>query len=122
MKLFLLVFSLIAFSPYITTSQSLKAYEKAGDKAFVKKDFGAAAQYYASVLSRHDQDFDLWWKYGESSRLYSSFSEAERSYLKILGTKARHRKYPMLNYRLGEVKKSQGDYKAAISYFDKSLN
>ena len=122
MKLFLLVFSLIAFSPYITTSQSLKAYEKAGDKAFVKKDFGAAAQYYASVLSRHDQDFDLWWKYGESSRLYSSFSEAERSYLKILGTKARHRKYPMLNYRLGEVKKSQGDYKAAIAYFEKSLN
>ncbi|MBP6812238.1 MAG: hypothetical protein KA138_12000, partial [Saprospiraceae bacterium] len=91
MRLFSLIYTLLFFflSDQLN-AQSLRAYERAGDSAFEKKDYGAAVQYYGDVLRRHENDLSLWWKYGESARLYNAFPEAERSYKKISDSK-KHR-------------------------------
>ena len=103
------------------SAQSLRSYERAGDEAFKKKNYGAAVQYYKDVLKRQDNDIALWWKYAESARLYQSFPEAERSYLKIATSPKHKEKHPLVYYRIGEVKKNLGDYSSAISYFERFL-
>jgi tetratricopeptide (TPR) repeat protein len=102
-------------------AQTLRAYERAGDNAFQRKDYGAAVQYYGDVLKRHDDDLSLWWKYGESARLFQAFPEAEKSYKKVSTSPEYREAHPLLEYRLGEVKKSQGDYAAAIAHFERFL-
>lgn len=122
MRLLSLIIALISlFRIQTLDAQSLRAYERAGDSAFEKKDYGAAVQYYGDVLRRHEDDLSLWWKYGESARLYNSFPEAERSYKKIADSKKHRNRHPLVDYRLAEVKKNQGDYSTAISYFEKFL-
>ncbi len=103
------------------SAQSLRSYERAGDEAFRDKNYGAAVQYYGDVLKRHDEDFSLWWKYGESSRMYQSFPEAERSYEKIATSPKQKGKHPLVDFRMAEVKKNLGDYEAAIFYFENFL-
>ncbi|HRI61280.1 MAG TPA: hypothetical protein PK228_16180 [Saprospiraceae bacterium] len=113
--IFLLHCSVTAFS------QSLRSYERAGDDAFKKKDYGAAVQHYAHVLKRDNDNFTVLWKYGECARLFYAYSEAEKSYGKIAASKKYLKEYPLLHYRLGEIKKGQGDYAAAIGYFEQFL-
>ncbi|MEO6038738.1 MAG: hypothetical protein ABIQ93_10015, partial [Saprospiraceae bacterium] len=103
------------------SAQNLKSYERAGDDAFQQKDYAAAVQHYGVVLQREDDNFDVWWKYGESARLYSAYPEAEKAYRKILVSNKAHGEFPLVDYRLGEVKKSLGDYQAAVDYFEKFL-
>ncbi len=102
-------------------AQSLRSYERAGDDAFKHKNYSAAVQYYGDVLKRHSDDFSLWWKYGESARMYQAFPEALRSYEKIAASPKHKEKYPLLDFRMAEVKKNLGDYSSAISYFERFL-
>ena len=119
-KVFLI--SATLFVSFTLAGQSLRSYERAGDEAFKNKNYGAAVQYYSDVLKRHDDDFSLWWKYGESARMYQSFPEAERSYRKVATSPKHKEKHPLVDYRIAEVKKSLGDYDGAIAYFEKFLN
>lgn len=111
----------ILLSSFTATSQSLRSYERAGDDAFKKKDYGAAVQHYATVLKRDNDNLAVLWKYGECARLFYAYGEAEKSYLKIAASKRSLKDYPLLHYRLGEIKKCQGDYAAAIVFFEKFL-
>ncbi|MCY7328975.1 MAG: hypothetical protein LH618_10530, partial [Saprospiraceae bacterium] len=61
------------------SAQNLRTYERAGDDAFQQKDYGAAVQHYSVVLERDDNNLNVWWKYGESARLYSAYPEAEKA-------------------------------------------
>lgn len=113
----LLFFLSISFLP----AQNVRSYERAGDDAFQQKDYAAAVQHYGVVLKRDDDNFSVWWKYGESARLYSAYPEAEKAYRKISVSRKAHEEFPMVDYRLGEVKKSLGDYESAAGYFEKFL-
>ncbi|GAB4488473.1 MAG: hypothetical protein OHK0019_04850 [Saprospiraceae bacterium] len=114
---------LIFFLFFLSTAQgqSLRSYERAGDDAFKKKDYGAAVQHYATVLKRDDDNLSVLWKYGECARLFFAYGEAEKSYRKIAASKRYLKDYPLLHYRLGEIKKGQGDYAAAIEFFEQFL-
>ncbi len=120
MKKILLIAATL-FVYFQLTAQTLRSYERAGDQAFLDQNYGAAVQYYGDVLKRHSEDFSLWWKYGESARMYQSFPEAERSYKKIANTPKQKEKRPLVDFRMAQVKKNQGDYEAAISYFEQFL-
>lgn len=115
------VLIIFLFNSVTAYAQSLRSYERAGDDAFRDKDYGAAVQHYATVLKRNADDISVLWKYGECARLFYAYSEAEKSYRKIAATKKYIREYPLLNYRLGEIKKGQGDYAAAIGCFEQFL-
>lgn len=111
----------ILLSSLAANGQSLRSYERAGDDAFKKKDYGAAVQYYATVLKRDNDNLSVLWKHGECARLFYAYGEAEKSYKKIADTKRYLKDFPLLNFRLGEIKKGQGDYAAATSFFEKFL-
>ena len=111
----------LLFSSFILPAQNLKSYERAGDDAFQHKDYGAAVQHYGVVLQREVDNFDVWWKYGESARLYAAYPEAEKAYRKIIVSGKATAAFPLVDYRLGEVKRSLGDYAAAVDYFEKFL-
>ncbi|MCW5921816.1 MAG: PD40 domain-containing protein [Saprospiraceae bacterium] len=119
-SLLLPIFCLFLSFPTIF-GQSLRSYERAGDDAVKKKDYGAAVQHYATVLKRDQDNISVLWKYAESARLYFAYAEADKSYQKIAVSKRPNKDFPLLNFRLGEVKKSQGKYDAAIDYFEKFL-
>lgn len=109
------------FVTFHTSAQSLRAYERAGDKAFKSKNYAAALSFYACVLQRHDSDQALLWKYAESARLYRSFPEAERSYLKLAESPAALEKWPLLDLRIGEIKQQSGDYEGALVCYSRFL-
>ncbi len=109
------------FVCYSMSAQSLRSYERAGDKAFKNKNYASAVQLYGDVLKRHQDDLTLWWKYGESSRMYQSFSEAERAYQKVSSGPNQKDKHPLVYFRMAEVKKSRGDYSGAIEFFEQFL-
>lgn len=109
----------VLFSALTATGQSLRSYERAGDDAFKKKDYGAAVQHYATVLKRDGDNFSVLWKYGECARLFFAYGEAEKSYRKIAASKKHAKDFPLLYYRLGEVKKGQGNYPEAADFFEK---
>lgn len=118
-SLITLLLLIIQVSP--ASGQSLRAYERAGDQAFLQKDYGAAIQYYGDVLKRREDDVSLWWKYGECARLFNIYPEAERSYKRVSDSQKHRKRHPLVDYRIAEVKKNQGDYAAAVTYFEKFL-
>jgi tetratricopeptide (TPR) repeat protein len=106
---------------YVSMAQSLRSFERAGDQAFEKRDFGAAIQYYATVLDKNAADIAILWKYAECARQISSYKEAEKSYLKIAENSKALKKFPLLHLRLAEIKIGQGAYDEAIGYYQHFL-
>lgn len=121
MKSLLLTFSIFCCTAAMAFPQTSKAWERAGDDAVQQKDYGAAIQYYSTSLKREENDLGLWWKYADCARLFNAYSEAEKGYNKIANAEKSHKNFPLLDYRLGEIKKSQGDYSAALHHFEKFL-
>ncbi len=102
------------------SAQSLKQYEKAADRAFEQRDYNAAIAHLAKVLEKDPKNWDALWKYAECARLFYAYPIAEKTYSKIAdGKKAKG--FPLLDFRLGEVKKSEGEYAAAKSFFKKYI-
>lgn len=103
-------------------AQTLRSYERAGDQAYEQKDYAAAVMHYGSVLQRDDDNYSVWWKYAESARNYQAFAEADRAYKKLTDYKKQVKSYPLTQYHIGEIKKSRGDYQAAIAAFTRFLD
>lgn len=102
-------------------AQSLRAYERAGDNAFDQKDYGTAVVYYGNILQRDEDNYAVWWKYAESARNFNAYAEADRAYERVTKSKKHLKSFPLANYHLAEMQKSQGDYDAAIASFDHFL-
>lgn len=99
--------------------QSLRAYKRAGDKAFDAKDFGVAIRHYSDLMKRKPADSELQWKYAECSRLLCSCKEAENTYKQILANDSvSYKKFPLVYFRLAEVQKMQGNYASAATSFE----
>ena len=122
MKSFLFIFTIWCSTAPVAFLQPLRAWERAGDQAVENKDYGAAIQYYDNFLKKQQDDLDVWWKYADCARMISAYSEAEKGYDRIARSKKPEKKYPLLEYRMGEVKKSQGDYDKALKHFEKFLH
>ncbi|HOY06917.1 MAG TPA: tetratricopeptide repeat protein [Saprospiraceae bacterium] len=122
MKSFLFILTIWCSTAPVAFLQPLRAWERAGDLAVENKDYGAAIQYYDNFLKKQQDDLDVWWKYADCARLISAYSEAEKGYDKVAHSKKAEKKFPLLEYRMGEVKKSQGDYDKALKHFEKFLH
>jgi len=121
MKSLFLIFGIWCAAASMASLQPLKAWERAGDEAVQKKDYGAAIQYYSTFLQRDGDNLSVWWKYADCARLFNAFTEAEKGYNKIAKADKSQKRFPLLDYRLGEVKKSQGDYVTAARHFENFL-
>ncbi len=102
--------------------QSRFGYERAGDRSFEQKDFGAALHYYQTALSRKPEDPDLLWKSAESAYHLNAYILAEQWYRRLAELNERRRAvYPLLWLRLGEVLRNQGKYEEALLCFERFL-
>lgn len=111
----------ICLLPFALHSQSAKAYFRAGEKSFAQKDFGAAANYFQTVLANDAENLAARWHYAESMTQLYAYPEAEKAYLKIAAAKNGREKFPLLDLRLGEVRRLQGKYAEAAADFEKFL-
>ncbi|MEM6966194.1 MAG: hypothetical protein AAF573_15625 [Bacteroidota bacterium] len=118
-KRFILLFFCTVISSHIF-SQTYKAYVKAGDKAMQQNDYYAAMVYFKNALEIKADAAEVMYKYAEVARQFHSYDAAENYYSKVL-TGDRKDEFPLTNFWLGKVKKSQGEYDAAIRYFENYL-
>lgn len=101
--------------------QTAKAFEKAGDKAFKNKDYGAALEYYRNAMEINEKKVSTIYKYAEVARMFYAYDFAVENYKKVLSSKDSD-KYPLTNYWLANVYQSMGNYDEAISKFSSYLS
>ena len=82
MRKFAILF-FILFSISNLTGQTAKAFEKAGDKAFKNKDYGAALEYYRNAMEINDNKISTIYKYAEVARLFYAYDYAVSNYKKV---------------------------------------
>ena len=111
-------FSILLFCciPFLLPGQTMKAFKKAGDKAFKNKDYNAALEYYRNALEFDEDNPALTYQYAEVARLFHAFEIAEAAYKKVLGSDDADR-FPLTKYALGLVKKQTGQYEQAANLF-----
>ena len=118
------VFTLFLFFFIITTTtfgQTFKAYVKAGDKAMEQNDYFAAMVYFKNALEIKENSAEVMYKYAEVARAFHGYEIAETYYEKVLKSD-KGEEFPLTNFWLGNVKKSQGDYASAIRNFEKYIS
>lgn len=117
-RYFALSFILLIAS--ISYGQSVRAFEKAGDKAFKNKDYGAALEYFRNAMEMNDKKVSLKYKYAEVARLFYAYDFAIENY-KAVKESDEAKNFPLTNYWLGDVYRSMGRYDSAINLFNQYL-
>lgn len=112
------LFSMISLFAH---GQTAKAFEKAGDKAFKTKDYGAALEYYRNAMEIKPKKISLSYKYAEMARLFYAYDFAVEYYKKVNESKDAD-KFPLTDYWLGQVHQSMGNYAKAITSFEAYVN
>lgn len=102
-------------------AQSVKAYEKAGDKAYASEETYTAMVHYASALELEPNNARLNYKYALTAQDFFAFEVALEYFEKVANSKE-FLAFPELNYHLGQVHKQLGKYEAAKDFFRKYLN
>ena len=119
MRFFLLfLFSFII--SFCVNGQTAKAFEKAGDKAFKSRDYGAALEYYRNAMEINNKKTSTIYKYADVARLFYAYDFAVENYKKVKDSKDAE-KYPLIDFYLGQVYQSMGKYDQAISNFNTYL-
>lgn len=104
------------FASLSINAQTLRAYEKAADKAFANKDYYTALVHLAAGLEIDTGNVNLQYKYAEIARQFNAYELAESYYQKV-ALHEEAEKYPMTDFWLAMVKKSQGEYAEALRLF-----
>jgi len=109
--LFLLFFSSSNFA------QTLKAFQKATNKAIAKEDYYSAMVYLAEAMEIEPKNPQLWYQYAEVCREFNAHELAEKYYTKIIENNDA-KQFPLSYFWLGKTKKSLGKYQEAIELFE----
>ncbi len=99
-------------------AQSLNAYLKAADKAFVQKDYYSAFHYYETALEFDENQLDVWYKYAESARMFDAYTVAENAYKKVIEIDTAT-VYPLSAFWLGMTQQKLGKFDESNSTFEK---
>jgi len=121
MRLILLITLLMTLNGVVAEAQSMKAFIKAGDKAYKEKNYSVALEYYKEAMLFNDKKPELWYKYAEVARMYNAFEMAEL-YYKRVESNSKKNDFPLTTFWLATVYKSTGDYAKAKSHFEKYIN
>ena len=96
--------------------QTLSAYEKAANDAFLKKDYYNAVHYYELVL-KSKKTAAISYQYAQACRLSYAYKKAENAYLEIIqGREGQN--YPKASFYYALVLKHNGKYAAASKEFN----
>jgi len=120
LKKWLSALALLCFCALATHAQTLKALQKAGDKAFEEKDFYTALTHFGEALSQDENNPNLQFKYALTAAQFNAFETAETYFQKIIDSSERLN-YSLAYYQLAEIKKSLGKYNEAADLYTEFL-
>jgi tetratricopeptide (TPR) repeat protein len=103
------------------SAQTLKAYKKAAESAFVQGDYYTALNHYGVALEVVPEDVSLWYKFAESARELSALRLADSAYTQVL-LRTDSIIYHDALYKLAEIKKQLGQYRIAQEYYFEYAN
>ncbi len=111
-------FGIFAANAQVITAQQ---YETKADYAFELRDYNTALSHYMTILNDEPERADLYWKTAEAARLTRHYAVAEK-YYEALSKTDEGKKQPLLDYKIGLVKKSRGKYEEAVARFQRYLD
>lgn len=97
--------------------QTLRALEKAADKAYAAEDYYSAMVHLADALEIEPDNARLMYKYAEIARHFNAHELAEEYYTKIIEN-GDSKELPLSWYGLAMTKKSLGKYEDAIELLE----
>ncbi|MFN7325263.1 MAG: hypothetical protein ACK5SQ_01635 [Chitinophagales bacterium] len=110
----LLFLLLLTGSQVLLWGQSKRAYERAGDLAYQKKDYSSAFEYYGKVIEKAPNDLGAHLKFAESALQFAAYDIAERAYKVVLSKEKGNQKYPLAFLQLAIIAQTKGQYATAI--------
>lgn len=119
-KIIILIALFVAGFGATINAQTLKAWQKAADEAFERKDYYSAYKYYNIALEYDSTNIRNRYNFAESARLYGSYHKADSAY-QVLFEKDIKNIYPFAYYWSGEVNRYLGKYKIAKERYQKFL-
>jgi tetratricopeptide (TPR) repeat protein/outer membrane protein OmpA-like peptidoglycan-associated protein len=111
--LFLLLF------PALLSAQSLKTYERAGDKALSAGNWNAAAHYYSVILKQDKLNRKVLYKHAICAVEMSAYQTAETMLQKLNKDKKQDSQLTDLQYFIARAYQGQGKYQEAIDALNK---
>jgi tetratricopeptide (TPR) repeat protein len=123
MNRLLFTLAIMLFSLTTLPAQYFNKYVEDGEKLFLQEDFYGAYFYYGAALDIRE-DVDIRYKYAESARLFSLFSDAEDSYWKLIEMRDSSgiQIPPDVGFQLAMVTKQLGKYEEAHELFENYVN
>lgn len=115
---FLLILSILLFSPVRSYSQSKKTLYAQGEKNIADKDYFSAAQCYNQLILLDSTQMIYQYKYAEASRLNYDFDIAYHWYDKVMKDD-NAKMFPETPFWMATILKSKAQYKEAKKLFDK---
>lgn len=114
-----LILSILLFFAFANTvqSQTLKAWERAGDKALIKEDYYSAYRYFEIAIEYDSSKIDNWYKFAEAARQFDAYNKASNAYQRVLDSD-RSGSYPLVSYWQAVTKQKLGQYDAAKSLYE----
>lgn len=101
-------------------AQSMKAFEKAGDKAFAAKDYYTAYAHYSNASQLAPEELRLWYKEADAARNFNAYEVAKSLFEKVVERDSSNQ-FPLAWFRLGQLRKIDGNYDEAIAAFNSYL-
>jgi hypothetical protein len=108
--------------PFVLSAQSLKTYERAGDKALEAENWNAAAHYYSVILKQDRFNRKVQYKQAICAVEMSAYPAAETILLQIAKDKSKDAQFPDYQYFLARAYQGQGKYELASVAITKYLS
>lgn len=118
-------YCLIFLSIFLNTTLFSQAdrFEEAVKTALSKQQFFTNDDFFG-VSTKDSLTIDNQFKFSETARRMNAISIAESGYLRVvrMDTLDENMDYPSAIYQVGAMKKLQGDYQGALSYFEQYIS
>lgn len=121
MKKYISILVILTFAVSSVLGQTQKAFLKAADEAYEKKNYYGALKWYSEALEFDDDNPDLIYKVAESARNFEAYTLAAEKY-KIIADSLGEDKFPEASYHLGEMYYRLGKYDDAKRYYNMYLS
>ncbi len=114
------IWLLFALAAQTASAQTLRAYERAGDKAFARGDLPTAKIHYEAVVDGLPDRARARYRLAETCRLTYDWAAAAEHYRALIGSGA-DAAFPLAPYHLAGCLKCLGEYDGARHFFSDFL-
>jgi len=116
----IILFAIFTFFVNDAIGQTLKAYEKKAEAAYIERNYTAALAYHHQLIEIDSNRVDALFYAGESARQIRAFAIAEKHFLNIPDS-LKTGFFSTTDFRLANVKKGLEKYDEAITYYQKYI-